>query len=77
MKVECFLSLGHMELSNGENIRFWEDRWLENFTLQHMYPSLYSITRQKNILVALFFSTVTTKYFFSKRACREQPCFVA
>jgi hypothetical protein len=27
MKVkESFLSLGHLRLNNGENIRFWEDK---------------------------------------------------
>jgi hypothetical protein len=35
MKVKnSFLSLGHFKLNNGMSIRFWEDMWLGNFTLQ-------------------------------------------
>jgi len=34
MKVkDKFLNLGSFQLNNGENIRFWEDKWLGNFTL--------------------------------------------
>jgi hypothetical protein len=59
MKVkETFLSLGHLKLNNGENIRFWEDRWLGNFTLQQQYPPLYAITRRKNVSVSSVFSTI-------------------
>jgi hypothetical protein len=44
MKVkDSFLSLGHMKLNNGENIHFWEDRWLGNFSVQHQYPLFYVI----------------------------------
>jgi hypothetical protein len=31
---ESFLSLGHFQLNNGENIWFWEDKWLGNLTLK-------------------------------------------
>jgi hypothetical protein len=31
---EPFLSLGHFKLNNEENIRFWEDKWMRNVTLQ-------------------------------------------
>jgi len=34
MKVkDKFLNLASFQLNNGENIRFWEDKWLGNFTL--------------------------------------------
>jgi hypothetical protein len=61
---EPFLSLGHMKLNNDENIHFWEDRWLGNFTLQYQYPSLYAITRRRNILVALVFSMIPLNISF-------------
>jgi hypothetical protein len=44
---ESFLKLGHFKLNNGENIRFWEDKWIENATLQQQFPSLYLIARRK------------------------------
>jgi hypothetical protein len=51
MKVkEKFLNLGTFTTKNGENARFWEDRWLENFTMQNRSPSLYHIARRKNVL---------------------------
>jgi hypothetical protein len=63
---ESFLSLGHIKLNNDENIRFWEDRWLGNFTLQHQYSSLYAITRRKNILMASVFSTTLLNISFRR-----------
>jgi hypothetical protein len=33
MKVkEAFLDLGRFQLNNVANTRFWEDKWLGNFT---------------------------------------------
>jgi hypothetical protein len=67
MKVrESFLSLGHLRLNNGENIRFWEDKWLENFTLQQQYPSLYAITQWKNVSVASVFSSIPLNISFRR-----------
>jgi hypothetical protein len=34
MKVkDYFFNLGQFHLGNGQNVRFWKDKWLENFTL--------------------------------------------
>jgi hypothetical protein len=56
MRVEYFLSLGHFKLNNGGgDIRFWEDKWMGNVTLQQQFPSLYLIARWKNVLGALVF----------------------
>jgi hypothetical protein len=34
MKVkDFFLNLGQFHLGNGQNVRFWKDKWLGNFTL--------------------------------------------
>jgi hypothetical protein len=63
---ECFLCLGHFQLNNGANIHFLEDRWLENFTLQQQYPSLYAITRQRNVSVALVFNTIPLNIAFRR-----------
>jgi hypothetical protein len=53
-----FLNLGHFHLNNGCNIRFWEDKWMGNYSLKELYPTLFTITRKKHISVALVFSTV-------------------
>jgi hypothetical protein len=59
MKVKkSFLNLGRLQLGNGHNVRFWEDKWLGNFTLREIYPTLFAITRKKYISVAPVFSTV-------------------
>jgi hypothetical protein len=53
MKVkESFLNLGRVHLCNGKNVKFWEDRWMGNFSLKELYPTLFAITRKKHISVA-------------------------
>ena len=47
-----FLARGHFEVGNGRGTRFWEDVWLGNTTLAARFPSLFSIVRHKNVLVA-------------------------
>jgi hypothetical protein len=37
---DTFLNLGGFQLNNGHNIRLWEDKWMGNFTLKQLYPSL-------------------------------------
>jgi hypothetical protein len=41
-----FLNLGHFCLNNGCNISFWGDKWLGNYPLKELYPSLFAITRE-------------------------------
>jgi hypothetical protein len=55
---EKFLKLGTFIAKNGENVRFWEDRWLGNFTLQNRFPSIYCIARRKNDSVVSVMSSV-------------------
>ena len=44
MKVKnYFLNMGSWFINNGEQVRFWEDKWLGNSSLKDKYPSLYSI----------------------------------
>jgi hypothetical protein len=40
--------------------------WLGNFTIQQQYQSLYAITRRKNVLVALVFSTIPLNISFHR-----------
>ena len=51
MKQE-FLEFGTFIVKDGSQVRFWEDRWLGNITLQEQYPQLYNIVRKKHDTVA-------------------------
>ena len=67
MKVkDKFLNLGSFQLNNGENIRFWEDKWLGNFTLSQQYPSLYNIARKKHISIATVFNSIPLNISFRR-----------
>jgi hypothetical protein len=63
---EKFLKLGTFIAKNGENVRFWEDRWLENFTLQNRFTSLYCIARRKNDFVASIMSSTPLNVSFKR-----------
>jgi hypothetical protein len=63
---ESFLDLGRFQLGNGQNISFWEDRWLGNSTLKELYPSLFAITSKKHISVASIFNTVPLNISFRR-----------
>jgi hypothetical protein len=63
---ESFLSLGQFQLGNGKNIKFWEDKWVGNFLLKELYPSLFTITGKKHISIALVFSTVPLNISFRR-----------
>jgi hypothetical protein len=48
MKVkENFLRFGSFQLNNGSQIRFWEDKWIDN-AFKDQYSSLYNIARRKS-----------------------------
>jgi hypothetical protein len=44
MKVKAdFFDRGSFEVGNGEQTRFWEDKWLGDKPLAQQYPSLFGI----------------------------------
>ena len=58
MKVkDDFFRRAFFKIGDGRTIRFWEDTWLGDTPLQIQYPSLYSITNQKNVMVYEVLST--------------------
>jgi hypothetical protein len=58
MKVKNeFLRFSTFLIKDGSKVRFWEDKWLRNSTLQEQYPSLYNIARHKQDKIAEVFST--------------------
>lgn len=60
MKVkEDFFSFGTFQLNDGNHARFWEDKWMGNFSLKDQFPQLYNLVRRKNTMVASVFSIVS------------------
>jgi hypothetical protein len=67
MKIkDRFLSFGTFHLNNGENTRFWEDKWIGNRALKEQYPTLYRITRHMHKSVASVFSMIPLNISFRR-----------
>jgi hypothetical protein len=67
MKVkEEFFSRGSFVLANGTIIRFWKNIWLGDTTLAAQYPSIYSVVRHKDQIVAHTFSLVPINIEFRR-----------
>ena len=47
-----FLNLGRFKLVSGNQIRFWEDKWLRNPKLKVQFSNLFNIVRRKYATVA-------------------------
>jgi hypothetical protein len=47
-----FFRFGVFNIKDGSEIRFWEDKWLDNTTLRDRYPALYNIVRHKGDTIA-------------------------
>ena len=41
-----------IRVGNGKSVRFWLDRWCEAGALKGLFPRLYSISLQKNLLIS-------------------------
>ena len=53
MKVkDDFFNRGSFQLGNGDQIRFWEDRWIDHNSLADEYPTLYNVASNKKSTVA-------------------------
>jgi hypothetical protein len=61
-----FLIQGSFRLNNGKQIRFWEDKWLGNYSFQEQYPSLYNIVRRKSATVESVLSTIPLNVSFRR-----------
>ena len=48
---QAFFQHAKLKLGDGMRIRFWEDVWCGNITLQHAYPSLYIISSQQKEVI--------------------------
>jgi hypothetical protein len=63
---DAFLLYESFHLNNGKQIRFWEDKWLGNYSFKDQYPSLYNIVRKKSATVESVLSTVPLNISFSR-----------
>jgi len=63
---EQFLRLGRFKVSDGSQIRFWEDRWLGRVLLKEVYPSLYKVARRKQSTVAEVLRSVPINITFRR-----------
>jgi hypothetical protein len=61
-----FLESSTFNIYNGEQIRFWEDKWLRNITLKEEYSSLYNIARKKHISIAHVFRSAPLNIMFRR-----------
>ena len=53
---EKFQGYIKFEVGNGNCIRFWEDHWCGDHPLGEMFPMVYRVVRQKDVLVAEYLS---------------------
>jgi hypothetical protein len=61
-----FLRYGSFLLNNGKQIRFWENKWLGNFSFQQQYPSLFNIVQKRSDTVAQVLSTIPLSISFRR-----------
>jgi hypothetical protein len=47
-----FFRFGSFIVKDGTQVRFWEDKWLGNSSLQEQFPCLYNIARPKHVTIA-------------------------
>lgn len=67
MKVKnTFLNMGFWIVNNGEQVIFWEDKWVGNYSFKDRYPSLYAIERRRNFLVANVMHSVSFNVSFRR-----------
>jgi hypothetical protein len=52
-----FFSYCSFLINDGSQIRFWEDKWLVNTSLQEQYSDLYNIVCHKSDTIAIVMVT--------------------
>ena len=63
---KLFFPFGSFSIRNGSEIRFWEDKWLGQFTLREQYPALYNIVRYKGDTLAKVMGTSPPNVSFKR-----------
>lgn len=60
--AETFRENLHYEVKGGKDVAFWKDTWLGFGNLMTVFPSLFSLARNKDCSVAPQFSERTTRW---------------
>lgn len=47
-----FANLVYFKVSKGENVKFWEDTWLDDSPLSITFPSFYGLSFKKGMSIA-------------------------
>jgi hypothetical protein len=47
-----FIKWGHFQVGDGQNTKFWRDKWLTSRPLSEQFPNLFNTVRNKSALVA-------------------------
>lgn len=53
-------------VNNGDQVRFWADKWLGNTFFKDRYPSLYSVVRKRNSSIASVMSSIPLNVSFRR-----------
>ena len=61
-----FMELGHFNVKDGTQTRFWVDTWLGNKPLKDRFPVLFNIVRRKQDYVAQVLSLPTLNISFRR-----------
>jgi hypothetical protein len=53
-------------VNNGEQTRFWEDKWLGNLAFKDKFLYLYSMVRRKSSFIANVMGSVSLNVYFRR-----------
>ena len=63
---DSFFGLGHFNVKDGTQIRFWADTWLGNKPLKDKFPALFNIVRGKQDSIATVLSSPNLNISFRR-----------
>jgi len=63
---ELVLQYGRFRINDGSQIRFWEDKWIDQQPLMQKFPDLYRIVRTKEVSVASLLSSTPLNMAFRR-----------
>ena len=56
-----FLQMVSFKVGNGNNVRFWEDKWLGKKPLEELFPSLFRLSSSKSRPISDFLDGSTLR----------------
>ncbi|GJR40948.1 hypothetical protein Tco_1216632 [Tanacetum coccineum] len=48
-----FFDFMRLKLGNGNNISFWNDKWIDDNTLQNLFPRIYALENNKQVSISM------------------------